>query len=209
MRAALLLACGISSTGIAPAQTSSIETPSTEAVEVKGLKNPALMPYRKAYDLAAGVEQAGGSHARLAIRVTSAESHQPMPDLNLRIVGENTDARVPVSPDGHVDLPLDKAFYADNADIVANKPAKTLKVDIHVVPQLPASEIRFSDLAEATSAGQSALAQILPWYVRAVMPALHGVGGRLPALICATADVAPKRSDQRMSLDFGIGMLDS
>ncbi len=176
VRAALLSACMFCSIAIARAQTPTIEAPPTEAVEVKGLKNPALMPYRKAYDLAAGVQQAGGSHARLAIRVTSAESHQPMPDLSLRIVGENTDARVPVSPDGHVDLPLDKAFYDDKADIVANKLAKALKVDIHVVPRLPAGEIRFADLAQATSAGQAALAQIVPWYVRTLMPSLHGVG---------------------------------
>ena len=32
-----------------------------------------------------------------------------------------------------------------------------------------------------------------------------GVGGRLPALICATTDVAPK-SEERMSPDFGMGI---
>ena len=176
MRTALLLACSLSATGIAHAQAPATDAPPAESVEVKGLKNPALMPYRKAYDLAAGVEQAGSGHARLSIRVTSNESHQPLPDLSLRIVGENTDARVPVSPDGHVDLPLDKAFYDDKADIVANKPAKALNVDIHVVPRLPAGEIHFSDLADATSAGQAALAQIVPWYVRALTPSLHGIG---------------------------------
>ncbi len=160
---------------MAYAQTMSLEDPPVQGVEVKGVRNPALMPYRKAYDLVNGVGQAGGQRVDLLIRVTSTESHQPMPDLGLRVVGENTDARVAISPAGFVDLPLNKAFYDDNADIVANKPKKALNVDVNVVPHLPSGEIRFSDLIEATSAGQAALAQVVPWYVRRVMPSLHGV----------------------------------
>ena len=177
----LVLVFGSVPMGLAHAQAIAIEDPPAQGVEVKGVKDPALMPYRKAYDLVTGVGQAGGRLVELLIRVTSTESHQPMPDLGLRLVGENTDARVPISPAGFVDLPLNKAFYADNADIVANMPKKALEVDVNVVPRLPAGEIRFADLVEATSAGQAAIARIVPWYVRLVMPSLHGVSLCYPA----------------------------
>lgn len=179
--ALLALVCNFVPMEMAHAQTIAIEDPPVQGVEVKGVKDPALMPYRKAYDLVNGVGQAGGRLVELLIRVTSAESHEPMPDLGLRVVGDNTDARVPISPAGFVDLPLNKAFYADNADIVANMPKKSLNVDIEVVPRLPAGEIHFADLIEATSAGQAAIASVVPWYARLVMPSLHGVSLCYPA----------------------------
>ena len=179
--AVLGLACGFVPMGMAHAQTIPIEDPPVQGVEVKGVKDPALLPYRKAYDLVTGVGKVGGRHVELLIRVTSTESHQPMPDLSLHVAGENTDARVPISPAGFVDLPLNQVFYDDNADIVANKPKKTLAVDINVVPRLPGGEIRFADLVEATSAGQAALASVVPWYVRLVMPSLQGVSLCYPA----------------------------
>jgi hypothetical protein len=179
--AVLALVCGFVLIGTAHAQTIPAENPPVQGVEVKGTKDPALLPYRKAYDLITGVAQAGGRHVELLIRVTSTESHQPMPDLSLHVVGENTDARVPISPAGFIDLPMNEAFYADNDDIVANKPKKTLAVDINVVPRLPSGEIRFADLIESTSAGQAALASVVPWYVRVVMPSLQGVSICYPA----------------------------
>jgi len=171
--ALLALVCGFIPTEMVHSQTIAIDDPPVQGVEVKGVKDPALMPYRKAYDLVNGAGQSGGRLVQFLIRVTSSESHEPMADLSLRLVGENTDARVPISPAGFVDLPMNKAFYADNADIVANK--KSLNVDVTVVPRLPATEIRFADLIEATSAGQAAIARLVPWYVRLVMPSLHGV----------------------------------
>lgn len=171
----LALVCGFVPMGRVHAQTMAVEDAPTQGVEVKGVKDPALMPYRKAYDLVTGVEQAGGRLVQLLIRVTSTESHRPLPDLALSVVGDDTDTRVPVSAAGFVDVPLDKALYAADADIVANKPKKALRVDVDVVPRLRAGEIRFADIIEATSAGQAAIARIAPWYVRLAMPSLHGV----------------------------------
>ena len=180
--------------GAAHAQTEVAEEPASQGVEVKGVKDPAFMPYRQAYDLATGASQATDGHATLVIRVTSSQTHQPIPDLRLRIVGEHSDARVPIAPDGVIDLPLDKAFYDDGADIVANLPKKSLTVGIHVVPHFASSALRFEDLLAATSAGQAALARIVPWYVRLVLPSVHGVGLCYPAAgqsVAAAGDSRP------------------
>ena len=166
---------------MAHAQPVAADAPAAQGVEVKGVKDPAFMPYRQAYDLATGASQATGGHADLVIRVTSSRTHQPMPDLRLRIVGEHSDAPVPIATDGILDLPLDSTFYDDGADIVANMPKKSLTVDIHVVPRFASAQLRFEDLLAATSAGQAALARIVPWYVRLVLPSVHGVGLCYPA----------------------------
>ena len=150
---------------------------STQVVEVKpAVKNPAMMPYRKAYDLLSKVDEAGAHHLHAVFRVTSPQSHQAVPDLRVAIEGESTHLRVDVLASGLIELPFDQAAYADNADLVANKPKEELDVGFFVVPELPADKIRYVDLAEAVSAAQSAIARIVPWYMRLVMPSIKGVG---------------------------------
>lgn len=153
----------------------------SQVVEVHSLKNPALMPYRKAYDMIAGVDDVAAHRVRLLIRVTSSESEAPMPDLGIRLVGEHTHAQVPVSSAGVVDLPLDRAAYDDAADIVTNKAMKSLKVTVFVRPRIEPGEVRYADVVDASEAGRAAIARIVPWYLRLLVPAVHGVALCYPA----------------------------
>jgi hypothetical protein len=147
-----------------------------QVVEIKQPKNPAMMPYRKAYDLLSKVDEAGAHRLRAVFRVTSPTSHQAVPDLRIAIEGENTHLSVPVSASGLVDLPVDPAALADDADIVANKPKAALAVDFFVVPEIPAGKLTYGQFADSVSAAQSALARIVPWYARLLMSSVKGVG---------------------------------
>jgi len=149
---------------------------STQIVEVKQMKHPAMMPYRKAYDLLSKVDEAGAHRLHAVFRVTSQQSHQAVPDLRIAIEGENTHLRVAVSASGLIELPFDQAAYADDADVVANMPKTALDVGFFVVPELPAGKIRYVDLAESVSAAQSAIARIVPWYMRLLTSSIKGVG---------------------------------
>lgn len=149
---------------------------STQIVEVRQLKNPAMMPYRKAYDLLSKVDEAGAHHLRAVFRVTSPQSHEAVPDLHIAIEGENTHLRVTVSASGVIELPFDQAAYADDADIVANMPKAALDVGFFVVPVFPEGKIRYVDLADSVSAAQSAVDRIVPWYMRLLTSSIKGVG---------------------------------
>ena len=148
----------------------------TQIVEVKQAKNPAMMPYRKAYELLSKVDEVGAHRLRAVFRITSPQSHQALPDLRVAIEGENTHLRVAVSASGLIELPFDQAAYADDADLVANMPKKALDVGFFVVPDLPAGRIRYVDLAESVSAAQTAVARIVPWYMRLLTSSIKGVG---------------------------------
>jgi len=159
----------------APAASSA--SAASQVVEVAPtVRNPAMMPYRKACDLLAKVDKAGAHRLHAVFRVTSQASHQAMPDLRVAIEGEKTHLQVPVSSTGLIELPVDPSAYADDADLVANKPKQTLAVDFFVVPELPAGNIRYADLAQSASTAQAAVSQIVPWYLRLLMPSIKGVG---------------------------------
>jgi hypothetical protein len=148
-----------------------------QVVEVRlATKNPAMMPYRKAYDLLAKVDPAGTHRLHAVFRVTSPRSHQAVPDLRVAIEGENTHLRVNIAESGLIELPFDQAAYADDADLVANKPKEALDVGFFVVPELPSGTIRYADLAESVSAARAAIARIVPWYIRWVTPTIQGIG---------------------------------
>ena len=173
------LALALAVVASARAQDVAVPAPpaaSTQVVEVRQAKNPAMMPYRKAYDLLSKVDEAGAHRLRAVFRVTSAKTHQAVPDLRIVIEGETTHLRVPVTASGLVDLPVDAAAFADNADIVANMPKAALDVGFFVVPELPAGGTSYARLAESVSAAQSALARIVPWYARLLMSSIKGVG---------------------------------
>lgn len=153
------------------------ESVPTQIVEIKPTtKNPAMMPYRKAYDLLSKADEAGGHRLHAVFRVTSPQSHQALPDLRVAIEGERTHKQVSVTDAGVVVVPFDQAAYAEDADLVANKPKERLDVGFLLVPEFSAGEIHFVDLAEAVSAAHSAIGKIVPWYMRLVRPSIKGVG---------------------------------
>lgn len=160
------------------AQEAAASAPAAEAsqvVEIKQVRNPAMMSYRQASDFVSKVTEAGAHRLHALIRVTSSKTHEPMPDLRIVVEGEHTHMPLAVSAAGFVTLPLDPAAYADNADLIANQRKETLDVGIFVVPDLPAADIRYDDLAAAVLAGRSAINGILPWYLRLLGPSLKGV----------------------------------
>ncbi len=177
-RAAFLaaLACATSATAQeAAAPSASAASDADQVVEVKQVRNPGMMRYRVASDLVSKVGEAGKGHLHAVIRVTAAKTHDPAPDLRVVIDGEHTHLPVGISPNGFVTLPIDPAAYADDADLVSNKPKSALDVGIFVVPDLPATDPHLDDIAAATSVAQSAISAILPWYLRMLSPSIKGV----------------------------------
>jgi len=149
---------------------------STQVVEVKQVKNPAMMPYRQAYDLLSKVNDGRAHHLNTIFRVTSPQSHVAISGLSIEIVGENTHLKVPVSASGLVDLPVNLAAVTDDADIIANKPKTDLEVHFFIVPDLPAGRISYAELADSVLAARSALGRVVPWYARLLMSSINGIG---------------------------------
>ncbi len=170
----LLTIAGLSASQ-AGAQTSEPEA-AAQVVRVTALRDPAILPYKKAYEFMSQV--AGVSHNRvhLAIRVFSAKDRLPIPDLDITLRGEHTFTKIAIGPTGLLSVPLDEAIYADNADFVTNKKKGELVADITLVPTLPAEAMTYGDIVDSIESARRARAEILPWYLRMVLPNIKKVG---------------------------------
>lgn len=169
--ATLVLAC----LTCAHAQSAADEA-EMQTVQVKGVKDPAILPYKTAYELISKVRSASADHVQLLIRVISAKSHAPLQNLEIAIEGAKTHEKLTISADGYVSVPLNPDAYADGAEFVTNQKKSSLAVRFFLLPKLPADTLRYADIVDAIKAAQLARAEILPWYLRLVLPNIQSIG---------------------------------
>jgi hypothetical protein len=129
-----------------PAESAAADAP---VVEVSGVRNPALKPYRQ---MLKGVD-AFEAHRALApkappnFKLVSDNGAVAFDTVSLTISGDHTSVPVALAPDGSFTLVRDQAAADDNADLVSNKKKSQLgwHGDIHT-PGVPDNARRLGDL---------------------------------------------------------------
>lgn len=186
------------------AQAQTPETPADpdmQTVKVTGVRDPAMMPYRDAYELLTELNKVSAGNMEFVIRILSKETRAPIADLELALRGENTFERVPVDADGRVTVPLNERAYADKADFVSNQKNGSIQVAFHFVPKLPAERVTYADMVASIEAGQRARNVLVPWYLRLFVGQVKTLGlcypdsGRQIQLSGATQQMRPANID--------------
>lgn len=129
--------------------------------------DPALGTYADIYTTMNTVRSAGAGKADFVIRVLSAASLQPLPDLEIALRGATVQDKLTLKPDGFLTVPLNEKYLADNAVFVTNKDKGLLRVENYFVPVLPSENLTYADIAASITAGQRVSVEVLPWYMRA------------------------------------------
>ncbi len=166
----------VSSPASSSASSSAIPTEELQSVEVKAIRDPAIMPYKVAYELMSKVRAASKDKVQILIRITSAKSHAPVPNLNIYLDGKNTHQQLEISATGFINVPLDQAAYADGAEFVTNQKKGSMEVNILLLPKLPQDVFKYADISESIEAAQLAIKELVPWYLRLFMPSVSGIG---------------------------------
>lgn len=152
------------------AQDSAIQT-----VETRAVRDPAMMPYADAYDMLTRVHKLGEGRIDFLIRVLSAKSPQPLPDLEVALQGTTIFEKLALTDDGYLTVPLDAKYVADKADFVTNKKKGSIAAQMWLVPVLPHEGMTYADMAASLAAGKRALGELMPWYMRILFGRLHDV----------------------------------
>lgn len=145
-------------------------------IVVERVRDPAMVPYRKGYELTRRVRDAAGGHVGLLFRVLSAKSKEPVPGLQIAIEGSRSHGMLDISPDGVFSLPLDEDAVQDQAEFVSNQKKGSLVLSIILKPELPREGLRYSMIVDAIQGARHALREIVPWYYRLFLPSVKGVG---------------------------------
>lgn len=108
------------------------------AVEVKGIRNPLLKPYKF---MVAGLDTFEAKHAlapqaatlRFKLRPRDPGEPGPMDNLKLRLAGDQHSVDLPIDSADTFELPRSQAALDDNADLELNKPKNGYRwqPDIH------------------------------------------------------------------------------
>ncbi len=181
--------CGAIAMGSAPVRAAEpspegevgrIET--VERLEVKRLRDPALMPYKDAYDMLSKFEKSG-KYPALELKVAVASKNKAVKpgDIVLRLVGDTLDLPIPVDAAGRVAIPVLPEALADNAEIISNQPKNSLQARINIVGRLaPAREYRYRELMTLVTQSEQAIREFVPWYMRWLIPTLSAVQFTFP-----------------------------
>ncbi|MEC5163975.1 MULTISPECIES: hypothetical protein [unclassified Janthinobacterium] len=177
IRVRLVLSAALFAVPLAPvwAQATEEEAP-LQIVQVTGVRDPAILPYKIAYEMLSKIAGASNDRVRLLIKVVSSETGKPIPDLEIILRGDKTFEKVRMSPAGFLTIPLSQEAYDENAEFLSNKKKGALRVQFYLEPKLPAENFSYGDIADGIDAARAALTHIVPWYWRMLMPSLKGIG---------------------------------
>ncbi|MCX9155397.1 hypothetical protein OPU71_04595 [Niveibacterium sp. 24ML] len=155
----------------APLASLGDDTPPTDSaaqtVVVKGVRDPAMMPYRDAYEFANRIERVPHDKVRVKLQLRPRDKATRQADLRLRLAGENVEIAVPLSEDGEFAVPRSPEALADQAEFVTNQKRGNVSLAITLQPTLPiAPQIAYADALEAATQARALIKEIVPWYYR-------------------------------------------
>ena len=142
-------------------------------VQVSGVRDPAMMPYADAYKSLSKVRDIGGGKMALEIRILSAQTMRPMPDLEIALQGDTRYEKLALSADGFLTVPLSQERVDDKAVFVTNKKKGSVRTAIFFVPTLPAGQLRYADILASITAAKRVRSALIPWYGRIMVPAIE------------------------------------
>ncbi|QYF92052.1 hypothetical protein KY495_14880 [Massilia sp. PAMC28688] len=146
-----------------------------QSIQVNGVRDPAMLPYEAIYSMLSKVAQVSDGKVDMAIKVVSAKTMQPMPDLEVALQGDKDFEKLPSTPDGFLTVPLSQARVDDKAVFLTNKKKGSLKVEFFFVPRLPAGPLRLGDIADSIAAVRQSRKLVVPWYLRPFFPSISEV----------------------------------
>lgn len=145
-----------------------------QTVQIRGIRDPALLPYADVVMLRrvfAGAS--GGGAIRAGIKVSSKQEGGQVENLHVSLAADGKRIEVPLKS-GFV--PLAELPTTDDAaaEFLTNQRKGALQIEILLIAELrDPRRFALGELAQALDQGNGIRRRLLPWYVRAVVPAFQ------------------------------------
>jgi Protein of unknown function (DUF2987) len=153
------------------AQTTEAVPQQIEKIEISGLRSPDMMPYKDAYEYLQKLNQKPHDKIAVRMRIVPQNKNLSLHDIKITLRGDKTNRAIPIADDGLIEVPLEKALVDDNAEFVTNQKKNSLQVHVNIDVSLPTnSPLRYRYLSEALVQARDSVKQIVPWYVRWLVP---------------------------------------
>jgi Protein of unknown function (DUF2987) len=142
-----------------------------EIIEVKGMRSPDMMPYKDAYDYLQKLNEKPHDKIAVRMRIVPQDKKIALSDIKITLQGDKTTRAIPIAADGLIEVPFEKALLDDNAEFMTNQKKDSIAVHVTIDVLSPVNgPLRYRYLAEALTQARDSVKQMVPWYVRWLVP---------------------------------------
>ena len=187
--------------GAVQAQEAGDAPPPMVTVEVTGVRDPALMPYRDVVMLRDVFAQAGHSIIRPGIRVVSRQHGKPVPGLRVQFHADAQQREVPLRA-GFALLAELPVTSDPEAEFLTNQRKGSLTMEIVLTVEVnDPARITMREALKAIDEGNRLRGSVLPWYLRLVAPKFERIAACFDATGQATVPRATVEGAARQVLE--------
>lgn len=142
-----------------------------DKIEVKGMRSPDMMPYKDAYEYLRKLNEKPHDKIAVRMRIVPQDKKVALSDIKITLQGDKTDRSIPIAADGLIEVPFEKVLLDDNAEFITNQKKDSIAVHVSIEVLPPANgPLRYRYLSEALTQARDSVKQMVPWYVRWLVP---------------------------------------
>ncbi|MDC8783598.1 DUF2987 domain-containing protein [Roseateles koreensis] len=168
---AVLWTCSFS----ACAEDAKPATEQLETVTVQLQKDPAIMPYAEMNEVLTKLQRVGEGLVRLDFKVMSKDTKKPVLTAKLALATDERYLPIPLAADGTFSLPLLPEDQAKNAELATNQTKGSLHIMGTLELTVTADQLDMKTVRRMMRVGHSLRTEMLPFYLRWMMPQVEGV----------------------------------
>lgn len=140
------------------------------------LQRGSFMPYKQINQVLLALKTDGEGLFISRLRIRPNDKSQPLPpNIRLALMTDERTINIPVDAEGRFDLPTFPKEEAKDMELGSNVPKGTTGIQLRIDLTTPPDRLDMATVRRVVKVGQHLRDELLPWYVRWLVPQIDGV----------------------------------
>ncbi len=140
------------------------------------LQRGTFIPYKQLNQVLLALKTGGEGLFVSRLRLQPKNKDQPLPaNIRLALMSEERTLTIPVAADGRFELPTFPMDEAKDMELGTNLSKETTGIQLRIDLTTPPDRLDMATVRRVVKVGQRLRDELLPWYVRWLVPQIDGV----------------------------------
>ncbi|MBB3196246.1 hypothetical protein [Roseateles terrae] len=140
------------------------------------LQRGTFIPYKQLNQVLLALKTGGEGLFVSRLRLQPKEKGQPLPpNIRLVLMNDERTITIPVAADGRFELPTFPLDEAKDMELGSNLPKDATGIQLRIDLTTPPDQLDMATVRRVVKVGQRLRDELLPWYVRWLVPQIDGV----------------------------------
>ncbi len=140
------------------------------------LQRGSFMPYKQINQVLLALKTDGEGLFVSRLRIRPSDKGQPLPpNIRLALMTDERTINIPVDAEGRFELPTFPKEEAKDMELGSNAPKGTTGIQLRIDLTTPPDQLDMATVRRVVKVGQHLRDELLPWYVRWLVPQIDGV----------------------------------